>query len=291
VPALRIGRWVPLAATMLVPAVAFAQPHAGDTYEIIRTSDSTDRSAHSSGTAHDKDTLVERVLAVREDGIELEYDLPAGITAQERAGSWQFPVRVFKPLGRPLVLRNRAELESRVDAWLKSGGLKRTACGRWYFTWNAFRVECDPASVLDTVTAFDLRPDDLRDGGFYKDKIARAAAPLRRMPAGSTSGTVFTAEMAVDPDIVLRERAEADVVVAEIGGKALALDSALRARAAERVSGTVRVTFYADAAGNVHRRKKVTKLETNRPDGQTESRTVVETLERRPAARRDPSLI
>jgi hypothetical protein len=111
------------------------------------------------------------------------------------------------------------------------------------------------------------------------------------MPAGSGDDAVFTAEMPLDPDIVLRERAEADIAVAEISGQSLTLDAALRARKAEQLSGAITVSFYADKAGNVRRRKRVTRLETKRPDGQTETRSVVETLERRPVSRPDPASI
>lgn len=292
VPSPHPRRLTTMAAVLLLPAVACAQPRAGDTYEITRVSDSTERSSGGlSGSSHDKDTIVERVIAVSETGLELEYDFPASTTAQERASTWQLPVRVFKAFRLPMLLRNRSELESRVDAWLKAGRLTRAACGRWYFTWNAFRIECDPESVIQMIAAFDLRPNDLRDGAPYKDPTARAPAPLRREPAGSADDIVFTAEMPVDPDVVLRERAEADVIVAELGGKTLTLDSALRARAAERVSGTITITFDTDTAGNVRRRKKVTKLETKREDGQTDTRTTIETLERRPVPRRDPPSI
>jgi hypothetical protein len=291
-PPLRPRQLLAMAAVLLLPAVAYAQPRVGDAYEIVRVSDSTEHSSGGlSGSSHDKDTIVERVIAVGETGLELEYDFPASATAQERASNWQLPVRVLKPPRLPILLRNRSELESRVDTWLKAGGLTRAACGRWYFTWNAFRIECDPESVIRMVAAFDLRTDDLRDGAPYKDPMARASAPLRRKPAGSAGDVVFTVEMPVDPDVVLRERAEADVIVAELSGKILTLDSALRARAAERISGTITITFDADTAGNVRRRKKVTKLETKREDGQTDTRTTVETLERRPVSRRDSSSI
>lgn len=288
----RIRRLIAMAAAMLLPAVACAQPQAGDEYEITRVSDSTDQSSDgSSGSAHDKDTVVERVIAVRENGLELEYDFPASANAQERASNWQFPVRVLKPLRHPMLLRNRAELESRVEAWLEAGGMPRTACGRWYFSWNAFRIECNPESVIRTIAAYDLRPDDLRDGAPYKDPMGRTAAPLRRLPAESAAETIFAAEMPIDPDMVIRQRAETDIVVAEISGKTLTLEAALRERSKEQVSGTIAITFYADKMGNVRRRKRVIKQETKRPDGQTETRTVVETLERRPVSPHDSSSI
>src|SRR5205823_11729153 len=89
-----------IAAALLLPAIvarAGALPLAhqvGDTYEITLTRDSAQLgSDRSSGSSHDKDTIIERVIGLRADGVELEYDLTKGATAEERAGNWQFPRR------------------------------------------------------------------------------------------------------------------------------------------------------------------------------------------------------
>jgi hypothetical protein len=68
--------------------------------------------------------------------------------------------------------------------------------------------------------------------------------------------------------------------------KPVTLDAALRERAGETISGTISVTFETDSAGNVRRRTKVTKLDIKGPDGQSETETVTETLERRLISRR-----
>jgi hypothetical protein len=283
-------RLITIIVMLLVPAfAAHSQPRAGDVYEIVRVSDSETSSDELTGTTHDKDTIVERVIAVSANGLELEYDFPASAAPQERASHWQLPVRVFKPLDGPARLSNRAELESRVDGWLKSAELTRAACGRWLFTWNAFQIECNPEAVLRMLEAFDLNSDDLRQGALYKAEKALAAAPIRQMPAGSSGGQVFTVEMKVDPDAVRRQRAEADVVVAEISGQKLTLDAALRARVAEQVSGSIVVTFEANSAGVLQRRRTVTALETKRADGSRETQKIVETLERRPIALHGPA--
>jgi len=86
---------------------------------------------------------------------------------------------------------------------------------------------------------------------------------------------------------VRRARAEADVAAGEILRKPVTLDAALRARSGETVSGTISVAFETDAAGNLRRRTKVTKLEIKGPGGGSETETVTETLERRLISRRD----
>jgi hypothetical protein len=278
-----------VAALLLAASVAGAgtppvAPQAGDTYEIVMTRESeTQGNSGSSGSSHDKDTIVERVIASRADGLELEYDLPKNVTAEERAGNWQFPARVFKPFHGPVRLLDGPELEARVDAWLKAAGLPRAACGHWIFTWNAFRIECDPQSVIKAVEAFDPEPVDLREGAAYQEAGARGTGTLIKKAA--SDGATFTAELPVDPEAVRRARAESDVVVGEIMKKPVTIDEALGQRAKETVSGTISVAFETDASGNLRRRTKVTKLDIKEPDGRSETQTVTETLEKRRISR------
>ena len=254
---------------------------AGDVYEITRNKDTSQSGADGmTGSSHDQDTIVERVVAVRPDGMELEYDLSSEATKDERQDTWQLPARVFKPLHGPMRLVDRATLESRVDPWLKRAKLTRAACGRWMFTWNAFRIECDPESALKMAEMFDLRTPELRDGADYEDPAARRPAPLARK-AVRANGTVFEALMEIDPAAVRRERAEADVVVGEIMRKPKTLEAALAERARETVTGTMRVTIETDAAGNVWRRTRVTKFEIRDASGKSETHTATETVERR----------
>lgn len=278
-------RTLAVIAALLLPAfAAYADPphpQVGDVYEISREKETSQRASDGSeASSTDQDKLIERVLGVSKAGLELEYDFPKDATAEDRASTWQFPVRVLKPPSGPMQLLNRAELEARVEAWLKTAGLPRAACGQWFFTWNAFRVECDPQSVIQTLEGFDLGPDDLRDGAPYQDPIARNPASLTRK-AGGPDVTTFVAEVAIDPSAVRRERAEADVVAAEILKKPLTLDAALRARSAEDISGTIIVTFDTNAAGGIRQRTRLIKLNIKEPSGRLETQTVTEVLQRR----------
>jgi len=276
-----------LSSAIIARAGAFPSSQVGDTYEITLAKDSVQHGNNgSSGNSHDKDTITERVTGLRAEGVELLYDLPNTAAANERAQNWQFPARVFKPIGGPAQLLNGPELEIRVDSWLKAAGMSRTACGHWIFTWNAFRVECDPQSVINIIQLFDLRSADLREGAPYQDSEARGSATLVRK-AGELDGEIFAVEMPVDPDAVRRTRAESDVALGEIMSKPVSLDAALSKRAKEIISGTISVTFETDSAGNARRRTKVTKLEISEADGPSETQTVTETLERRLISQRD----
>lgn len=279
-------RVLALMALLLPALAAHAEPtprgpQVGEVFEIRReakaSSESNDGGSRSS---FDRDTLTERVIGVRESGLELEYDLPTGTTADDRDRQWQLPVRVFKPVVGPIELLNSAELQARADAWLRAADLTRDACGRWYFTWNAFRIDCDPQGVLETLEVFDLRPSDLHDGAPYQAPRSTGPAPLKRT-ASSPQGATFAVEATLDPEVLRRELAEADVVMAEITRKSLTLEAALRVRSAEAVSGTITITLETDPTGVVQRRTTITVIEITEADGKRETRTVTETVERR----------
>lgn len=291
---MKLVGFISIIAALLSPGTAARAetsslaPQVGDTYEITitKTRESAQQGSHGSlGSSRDKDLIIERVIGLRADGLELEYDLPNTAKADEKARQWQLPARIFKPSGRPAQLLNGPELEARIDIWLRAAGLLPTACGHWIFTWNAFLIECDPQSVIKSVEAWDLRSADLRDGASYRESEARGPGKLAKKEAVS-DGESFAVEMPIDPDAVRRARAESDVALGEIMKKPVTHDAALRERARETVSGTISVTFDTDSGGNLRRRTKVTKLDIKGPDDLSETETVTETLERRLISRR-----
>ncbi len=275
-----------LVPILCAPLAVLAQPapstsRVGDVYEIVSIRDSfDDRGVEGSGSSHDQDTIVERVIAVTDAGLELEYDLPKTASKQERASNWEFPARVFKPVSGSMQMRNVAEREARLSAWLKAAKWPRTVCGKWIFTWNAFRIECDPQAVLKTIADLDLRSADLRESGLYHDRVAQAPAVLTISTRSATS-TILTASMLIDPEAIRRNRAENDVVLGQFTGKPVTLDMALRMRSAEKISGTIAMTVEADAAGSVRRRTKITTVRIAIPGKAAETNTTTETVDRR----------
>lgn len=274
-----------VAAALMFASPASAQsvppPQVGDTHEITRRyQTASETSDGSSGSSNGQTSIVERVIAASGDGVELEYDLPPDATAQDRLREWQLPARILKPLNGPAELRNRPEIEARITAWLKAAGLTRADCGRWIFTWSAFKIECDPQSVLATIESYDLRSITLGDGTPYLEPHARGPGTLTRTAHGP-KGATFSVTLQIDPNAVRLSRAESDVVVGEITRTPVTLEEARRKRAQEQVSGTVSLTFETDSAGAVRRRTAITTLETKRADGTTERETRTEITERR----------
>lgn len=284
-----------IAALVLWPAFASAQSpsppdeRAGDRYELVKSYEtSMQKGEDSGGSSQGHETLLERVVAVRPDGLELEYRRPETVSKKERQSDWRFPARVFRPTGGKPQLLNRSELEARLDGWLKKRKIPRAACGRWGFSWTAVKIECDPQSVVATIQSYDLRSPDLREGALYREDEALAPAALALQSTGP-EGSTFAVRMEIDPAAVRRARAESDVVVGEIMGKSVTLEAAAAKRAEERITGTIAVTFVADRTGKPIRRTKVVKLETV-ADGVTQTDIASETVERRsvsgPNARR-----
>lgn len=251
----------------------------GAVFELHHTySSKSEGTDGSSSGANGSDTVIERVIEVTPEGLILEYDFASEPPFPHgRQDQWEFPARVFKPLEGPMRLLNGAELEARIEQWLEHTETSRSACGTWIFTWNAFQIECDPQSVVRGLERFDLGLTEVHDGVMFEHAMALAPAPL----AVGADGTSFLVEMTVDPNAVRRVRAESDVVVGEIVREPVTLEDALRARAAEDISGTITVTFELEPAGSIRQKTEVTELEIRKPDGVVETSTRTETLERR----------
>ena len=266
------------AGIAVAPSQTAFGDRAGSLYELtkyVETASEGDGGSTSSST--DRDTIAERILHVRNDGLELEYDLPKDATKQDRTSNWQFPIRVFKRFSGPAQLLNRPEIEGRIERWLRAGNISRAACGHWVFTWNAFKIDCDPQSALATVAAYDLGPNDLRDGFIYGDPQAAGPITLRKTGTGAAT---FSGSMPVDPANVRREQAETDVAIAEISKRPLTLDDAVRARSGEKVAGSISISFDVDPSGFVRQRTTIVKLEIIGADGKMEHRTATEILKR-----------
>lgn len=263
---LRFG--VILTALLALSAEAWAQQapppdRPGDAYELnLRIRTESQSTNGSSGKSNSGGALIERVVALHPDGLELEFDLPPDTTPEERAREWQWPARVLWSENAPPRLLNGAEMEQRLDVWLKAGEIPREACGRWFFSWTAFKIECDPNAVLETLKVYDLRS---------------GAGPAD--PAGEP----VVIETDVDPEEVRREKAEADVVVAEItGGEPLTFEQALAARASDQISGIETLVREVDSHSRPIQQVRTIRLEITTADGIVEQSTSTQTLTRTP---------
>ncbi|MET0246017.1 MAG: hypothetical protein ABW182_04640 [Sphingomonas sp.] len=245
----------------------------------ISYSTNGEKGATATSSSSGRNMLIERVIARRKDGVELEYDLQPEAKPEERARSWQLPARVIKGRDGRTRLVNRDQLETRLGNWLKAAQWDRSVCGRWIFTWNAFRIECDPDTVIAMIEGVDLAAQELRDGASYLDP--RSTGPVRVTRSRDTAkGAQFTATPTIDPAKVSNERAETDVIMGELMRTPVSLETALLERTKEQVSGTIMVTWDVDTAGMTWKRTRTTVLTIRSADDRVEKETRIDTIER-----------
>jgi hypothetical protein len=91
--------------------------------------------------------------------------------------------------------------------------------------------------------------------------------------------------MEIDPEFVRRERAESDVVVAQIMGQPITLESALLEWQRKQVSGTITSSIAVDAAGRVTNLIRVTQITIVEESGSADRQTSTTTVERRLSSR------
>lgn len=261
-----------------------AHDQPGDAYEVRLSREGSTRrdDEASSSSFRDGGQLIERVIAVEAAGVVLEFDLSRDSTPEDRARQWQWPARILMSGDGSMSLLNATEIEGRIDAWLTAASIPREACGRWLFTWTAFKIECDPQSVLRALDSFNLRTGELSDGAAYAVRGGLAPAFLR-LESAEPTGAVFIVETQIDIASLRLERAENDVAVAEImGPEPLTLEAALERRADEQIEGGLHVTLTTDSRGRVVQRTTVATTLITEADGSKERSTTTTRVERRP---------
>lgn len=267
----------------LLSASAWGQvqdENVGDQFRITLSYNSETKGENgSSSSSSGSHEYLEQILSIRDDGVERLYDIPLESGDEGRLISWQFPVRVFEASDGGMEILNRRELEERRDAWLEAAEIPTEACGTWYFTWNAFQVECDPDAILETIKAIKIQPANLLDGAMFTHPAAINPGRLQR---GEGASRTFRVVMAVNAEYFHRAEAQGDVIVGEIMRKPISFEDAYAKRKAETITGTVEVVLAANADDRVW--KQITSIETVKTevDGQVEREISTEVIERNP---------
>lgn len=268
-----------LLAVLSAPAWGQAQVEkVGDQFQItlFHKSESKGENGSSSSSSGGHEYL-EQILSVGENGVERRYDIPLSPDDDERLINWQFPVRVFEASDGSLEILNQGELEDRRDTWLEAADIPVEACGTWYFTWNAFQVECDPDAILETIRAIKIQPENLIDGVAFTHPAALNPGHLQI--AEGESG-IFSVEMIINPDYFHRTHAQSDVIVGDIMREPISFEEAYAKRQSEQITGTIEVVLKANADGQV--REQITSIETIKTEvgGKIESEISTETIKR-----------
>lgn len=250
---------------------------AGDSFRITVLHESKSEGETGSSSSSGGHEYIEQVVAVRQGGVERIYDVPREPDEGSRLIDWQFPVQIFEATNGELEIVNRSDLEARRDAWLEAAEIPSDACGTWYFTWNAFQVECNPDAILETIRAIRIQPERLEDGASFSHAAAIQPGTLQLL---ANEGSEFYVKMSVDADYFHRAEAQSDVIVGEIMKEPVTFEEAFARRKTEQITGTIEVVLTASEDRRVLRQVTLidtTKIET---DGETEQTTSIETIER-----------
>jgi hypothetical protein len=277
-------RYVCLPILLLVlsaPVCAQTLEQTGDEFRItlFHQSESKGENGSSSSSSGGHEYL-ERIAAVRSEGVERIYDIPLEAGDEARLVTWQFPVHILETNDGGIEILNRGEMEKRRDAWLEAADIPKESCGSWYFTWNAFQIECDPDAIIETMRMIRIQPEMPLDGAPVHHPAARDPGRLREVERNG-NGIRFSALMPVDPGYIHRVDAQNDVIVGQILQRPVSFEEALAERQIEQITGTIEVNLEADANGQAW--KRITVLKTERIDagGEVERAVSTETTERR----------
>ena len=254
----------------------------GDVFSITLTHISESKGDNgSSSSSRGGHEYVERVDAVGSEGIERTFDITLHPDDERRLIEWQFPAQVLVAPNGTLELLNYDDLESRRNTWLEAAEIPAESCGSWYFTWNAFQVECDPDTILETIRSITIQPHELSEGGFYEHPMA--LSPGRLVTEHSAGeGSNYSIVLEIDPDAVRRAEARSDVVVGEIMSEPVSFESAYAERAQEQINGTIKITLEAHGDGTFWKRSTLIEIEKRLPDGTSERESSIEVIERVP---------
>lgn len=274
-------------AALILAMAPFAPERAlaEDIWRIAYERKTTTRSGMSRSNSQSRGALIERVVARRNGGLELEYDMTTEPEERRGAARWMFPVRVFKVPGQPFVLLNEERIDARLQRYLDAAPRLRALCGRHIFTWRAVHIECEASAALDAVAPYDLRPGKLEAGRMVSEPDTLRPAPLR-LVANGPDGHTFTVRFALDPQVLREGDARMRIALAQMTGQPVpSLAEALATLGDRRYAGTLDVTFRTDTNGRVTSRVRDTAIEVAAPGGEPERRTIHETVRRlRPEA-------
>ncbi len=265
-----------------------ASPKAGEEYKILVSYEIQIESDNgSSGSASGQNTYLERIFSAEDGELLREFDLAVDEGEERTLAHWQFPVRILSNNDGYREIANRAELEARRDAWLVAAKIPKESCGKGYFTWSYFEVECDPDDIFETIGDIDITRAIYRDGAEIEFPGTMAPARLHRLPdVGGKQ--VYEAKFAIDPEQIRNNRADSDVSLARLRGEVLTLEDARAEQAKVDYSGEIEVTYEIHPSGDYMRRTAETKMQSIFVDGSKETEKYKDVVERERVQQKGP---
>lgn len=273
---MHLKTWL-LGLLIALASVSARADEAGESYYLkLSHEEESEDSGGGRSSSRGRDDLIERIIEITDEWRIVEYDLPLEPGEERKPLNWQFPARFQIDAEGTATLLNAGDLAERNAAWRELAGVDESACGSWYFTWNAFKIECDPQSVLGILDRYDLDFGSLREGWqlAYPSTLAKAAL---RDCTEEAEETTYCADYILDPEAIRQSRIESDKVVAQIMGEEAAGRTA-KDRSKEQIEGSLQLKLSVDDDGEVWKRVVTTSLTTIAEDGEIEISTSREEL-------------
>ncbi len=252
----------------------------GNIYEIKFSYETSSKTGdQASGSSSGRNLLIERIIAINEESIDLEFDLSLNTKEAERERVWKLPAKVRRNDDGTLILLNSDEMENRITKWLEKANWTREVCDQWIFTWNAFKIDCDPQSALSLIASYDLNSNNFDPRKPYESKLATHAGELQLL-ANTPEGKTYRTELELNPQTIKAELAEVQLIIGQITGTEITIEDALKEQLLKNISGVMNITLVVDNEGRLIKRKEVLNIKTIEDDGTIKTETKTNILSR-----------
>lgn len=239
-------------AAIAAPTAALAENAAPEHYVIESRYETESEGESGTGSSSGRNTYTEFARAEAGGCSLRRFDIVDDSKRPRPLAIWQFPLVLRECPGTAPVIANRESMLKRRDAFLAAMGVGEEACGKHYFTWNVFEVECDPDEAVARLAQIDLASIPLTDGAAYVMPDTGTRVTLTLAANAPPGQRVFTGRGTVDPAYLRDKAAETIMVVAEISGETVTREEAYAQIAAWQFSGETAITLVEEpAAGRI----------------------------------------
>lgn len=270
------------AAIVLLSTGGVQTSPAVEQYEILVSYETqSEGSDGSTGSSRGRNRYTETVYADDGECIERLFDSVDAPDQTRPLAEWQLPIRVRQCGSKAPTLANEEEMVARLEKFLSAIGATQEACGRYYFTWNIFQIECDSQAALEIVSAIDLAEINLADGAPFLLNDQSGAGTLTKVDDSSDGEDVFVAEGELDARFLRETAANTLKVVEELNGNTLSHGEAMESLAEFEYSGTFKAEFVMSMSAGSVRRTITTETREVEANGNIQTRRIQQVTERK----------
>jgi hypothetical protein len=239
-------------AAVAAPTAAWAGESAPDHYVIESRYETETEGDSGSGSSSGRNTYTEFVRDEAGGCVLRSFDVVDDSKRPRPLAIWQFPLVLRECPGAAPVLANREAMLGRRNAFLAAMGVGEEACGKHYFTWNVFQIECDPDEAVLWLAQIDLAAIRLEDGAEHVLADTGTRVTLQQVSDASPGARAFSGSGVVDPAFLRDKAVETIMVVAEVSGETITREEAVEQVAARQFSGETAITLVEEpAAGRI----------------------------------------